>query len=185
MTKPLLIFPFLLALISASAFAHDPFEITLTAYLHTNRVELRAVMLRKTIQQVARSQGVHLLDFSIPSEREETMPVLRAQATGLFELKCGTNFLRATKSEAIISEEDHVGFNLVYPTGTNTTLRLDAKLLSHLPTVDPYAVSVTVLDMVNNKVTGQKILDPQNTVMGLQLPAPVSPLKTKPELILP
>jgi hypothetical protein len=46
-------------------------------------------------------------------------------------------------------------------------------------------VSVTVLDMVNNKVVQQKILDPQNTAMDLPLPAPVSPPKTKPELILP
>jgi hypothetical protein len=177
-------FPGLLLLFASfHSFAHDSFEITLTARLYTNRIELRAVMLRKTIQHVAESQGVHLLDFSIPSEREEAMPILRSQAAGLFALACGTNMIRASKIEVALAEEDHVGFNLIYPI-TNVlecaAMKLDAKLLAHLPTDDPYAVSVIVLDLENNQVRGEKILNTKSPSMELTLPRPITQPKQEP-----
>jgi hypothetical protein len=152
------------------ALAHDSFEITATVYLHTNHVELRAIMLRKTIQHVAENQGVHLLDFSIPSERDEAMPSLRAQAPGLFALMCGTNSHRAAQTNVTILEEDHVAFSLIYP-ATNAAVKLGANLLSHLPADDPYAISITVLDMENNKVVAQTTLNVKNPRMDLTLPA--------------
>jgi len=175
--KALCILPLLLAFASSSALAHDPLEITATAYLRTNHLELRVVMIRKIIQRAAVSQGVHLLDFSIPSERAEAMPVLRALAGGLFALTCGTNVLHATNSSAKIAAEDHVEFTSLYPTAaaTNGPLRLDAKVLGFLPADDSYAVNLIVLDMVNNKVLEQKLLNAKNGAIEFALPAREAP----------
>ena len=167
------------------AHAHDPLEISATVYLHTNRLELRAVMMRPAILRVADHQAVPLLDFSIPSERDEAMPMLRSLAGGLFSLTCGTNSLRATETNVILGAEDHVGFNLVFPT-TNATVKLVARLLAHLPSEDPYGVNIIVLDMVSNKVVEQKLLNAPNPVMELipptitatNQPPPVKPDST-------
>ena len=180
-----LILPFAF-LIARPAFAHDPLEISATVYLHTNRIELRAVMMRQAILRIADHQAVPLLDFSIPAEREEAMPMLRSLAGGLFTLTCGTNILRTTESNVIIGAEDHVGFNLTYPLppglaegATNRfplsafrfpLFTLDARLLAHLPTEDPYGVNVVVLDLVNNKVLDQKLLNVQNPAMEISPP---------------
>ena len=163
-----LIFNF--AFLISTAFAHDPLEISATVYLHTNRLELRAVMMRKTILFAADHQGVPLLDFSIPAEREEALPMLRSLAPGLFTLTCGTNVLIPTDTKVILGAEDHVGFNLVFPT-TNKPVKFDAKLLAHLPAQDPYGVNVTVLDLVNNRVLEQKLLNAPNPTIEIALPS--------------
>ncbi len=202
-----LIFNF--ALLVSTAFAHDPLEITATVYLHTNRIELRAVMTRATILLAADHQGVPLLDFSIPAERDEALPMLRALAPGLFTLARGTNLLTATETNVILGAEDHVGFNLTFPlgqpesgkresekaeTGTQSVsafplFTLHARLLAHLPAQDPYGVSVTVLDLVNNKVLDQKLLNAQNPSTEIAPPQTVTtnqpPIAPKSAPILP
>ncbi len=184
-------------LLCPPAFAHDPLEISATVYLHTNRLELRAVMTRKTILLAADRQAVPLLDFSIPAEREEALPMLRSLAPGLFTLTCGTNVLTATGVRIIIGAEDHVGFDFTFTNGwvdqwiagsardtTNRasepsrhptvqssshppTLRLDARILAQLPKQDPYGVSVTVLNLVNNEVITQQLLSAQSPTIAI------------------
>lgn len=209
MNKLPAIFLLLLALAPSEVFAHDPLEISATVYLHTNRLELRAVMMRKAILLAADHQGVPLLDFSIPAERDEAMPMLRSLAPGLFTLSCGTNVLTATEVKVILGAEDHVGFNLTFPregmdefrggwmngrndapsspvqssshptiqpsnhlppAGRRPSLRLDARVLAQLPKQDPYGVSVTVLDLVNNQVLDQKLLNAENPVTEIARP---------------
>lgn len=160
------------AIFPDAAQAHDPLEISATVYLHTNRLELHTVMLRQTILRIADRQAVPLLDFSIPAERDEAMPVLRSLAPGLFTLTAGTNSLRATETNVILGAEDHVGFNLTYPLPADgvtnrfplsafrfPTFTLNARLLNYLPKTDPYGVSVVVLDLVNSRVLEQKVLN--------------------------
>lgn len=212
-----LIFNF--AFLISTAFAHDPLEITATVYLHTNRIELRAVMMRKAILLAADHQGVPLLDFSIAAERDEALPMLRSLAPGLFALTCGTNVLTATETNVILGAEDHVGFNLTFPKGLMDewrdglmgdtgaqasdlsnhpiiqsfnhppSLRLDARLLAHLPAQDPYGVSLTVLDLVNNQVLEQKLLNASDPVTEIALPPAATtnqpPAAKKPAAILP
>lgn len=159
-------------LFARPAFAHDPLEISATVYLQTNRIELRAVMMRKTILLAADHQGVALLDFSIPAEREEALPMLGSLAPGLFTLTCGSNSLTATEAKVILGAEDHVGFNLTYP-ATNVTVKLAATLLAHLPRQDPYGVNVVVLDLAHNQVLEQKLLVAENSAMEIT-PRPVA-----------
>ena len=183
------------------AFGHDPLEISATVYLHTNRLELRAVMMRKAVLLAADHQGVPLLDFSIPAERDEAMPMLRSLAPGLFTLTCGTNVLTASDVKVILGAEDHVGFDFTFPVEIkNENLRmknsetattnsfplsafhfplcsLNARLLAQLPKQDPYGVNVTVLDLVNNEVWEQKLLNAQNPVM--EIARPPSPVERR------
>ncbi len=165
-----------------AARAHDPLEIGATVYVQTNRVEMTVVLMRKTIMRITERQGVHLLDFSRPEERDEALPVLRAQGAGLFDLNCGTNMLHTAPAEAIIGKEDHVGFKLSYPLPetrtTNDTLRFDARLLGHLPADEGYGVSVVVLDMANGKVTAQKVLNASDHTVEIALPMLPGPANT-------
>ena len=134
--------------------------------------------------RIAEKQGVHLLDFSRPEERDEALPVLLAQGAGLFDLNCGTNVLRAAPAEVILGNEDHVGFKLAYALPenqtTNAMLRFDAKLLGHLPTDEGYGVSLVVLDMTNNKVIGQKMLNASGPVFEIAMPPPPVPTNALP-----
>lgn len=199
-TQVMRVIAFLYLLFSLIAFpgtarAHDPLEISATVYLHTNRLELRAIMVRQTILRIADHQAVPLLDFSIPAEREEAMPMLRSLAGSLFTLTCGTNVLRATEANVILGAEDHVGFNLTFPLPASaedgptnrfplSTFRfpifsLNARLLAHLPSEDPYGVNVIVLDVVNNKVREQKLLNAQTATMEIALTNQPNQLKVK------
>jgi hypothetical protein len=162
-------------ILMSSAWAHDVTEIGLSVYLHTNRVELNVVLVRPTIMRAADAQGVHLLDFSRPDERENAMPVLRAQGAELFTLRMGTNTLKAAAPVITLGEDDHVSFRLTYPTptprGTNDLLRLEARILSHLPAAEGYGVSVTVLDKVRLRVVEQALLKSGSQYREWQLPA--------------
>ncbi|MFO1488549.1 MAG: hypothetical protein U1F65_08725 [Verrucomicrobiota bacterium] len=153
-------FALLLALVlpGGRAFAHDPLEISATLLLQTNRLELRAVMLRPTILRLADHRAVPLLDFAIPSEREEALPMLRSLAGELFQLRAGTNTLRPLPPEVLIGAEDHVSFHLTYP-AAEPPLKLDARLFKDLPAQDAYGVNLIVLDMVNHQVLDQKLLN--------------------------
>ena len=127
--------------------------------------------------------------------------MLRALAPGLFTLTCGTNALAASDVKVIIGAEDHVGFDFTFPVEMkNEELRmknseaattnrfplsafhfplcsLNARLLAQLPKQDPYGVSVTVLDMINNQVLDQKILYAQNPVT--EIAPPRSPVERR------
>jgi hypothetical protein len=165
-----------------SARAHDVCEIGAAVYLHTNRVELNVVLVRPTIMRAADAQGVHLLDFSRPDERENALPVLRSQGGKLFILRLGTNQLAALPVTVNLGQDDHVNFRLTYPTpiprGTNDLLTLEAKVLSHLPTDERYAVSLTMLDMVNPRVVSQKLLRSGAATCEVTLPPPVGATPT-------
>ena len=165
----------------SSVGAHDVSEIGTAVYLHTNRVELNVVLVRPTIMRAADAQGVHLLDFSRPDERENAMPVLRSQGEALFTLQLGTNRLAPLPVTVNLGQDDHVNFRLTYltpiPRGTNDLLTLEAKVLSHLPTDERYAVSLTILDMVNPRVVSQKLLRSGASTCEVNLPTPFA---TKP-----
>ena len=171
---------------AARVFAHDRLETSATVYLRGTNVELRVVMLRKTVMLAAERQGIHLVNFSIPSELEDAMPVLRAQAAGLVTLNVGTNVLRAAQTNVLIgAEEEHVGFNLVYLLPANSAFRLDAKILGQLPPDEPFAVNLTALDMVNNKVVTQQLIYAASPTLELSLPTATAPVQSKVETHTP
>ena len=157
-TRPTFVGFLLLVLLSLtlSAFAHDPYEISSTVRLETNR----------TLVEVEMEFNGAMLLAGEPRSREPAdqaalfqakLPELRRQAGQFFEVGSASGAMVATGTNVTLGVENHVKFDLEYP-ATRAGLKLNATGLRTLSERGPFGVSVTVLDMVNMKVLGQPVL---------------------------
>ena len=141
---------------SASSRAHDPYEITSVAYLHSNRIELFVEMEFPTGMTLAGQKPVR--DIAVLNQFEAAMPRLRDLAGSFFDLTAGNNVVLPLSTNVELGVEDHIRFQVEFKPTPYRPLRFVARGLGAESSESPYGTSLTVLDMVNQKVLGQTTL---------------------------
>ena len=140
----------------ATVAAHDPYEITSVAYLHSNRIELFVEMEFPTGMTLAGQKPVH--DVAVLSQFETALPRLRELAGNFFNLTAGNNVVLPLSTNVELGVEDHIRFQVEFKPTPYRPLRFVARGLGAESSESPYGTSLTVLDMVNQKVLGQTTL---------------------------
>ncbi len=167
--------PLLAALLALAAplssFAHDPYEITATAYLWTNRVDLNVAMEFRTGLRLAGVEPRPPAGVSTTNWFAENRAALLASAKSFCQVQSGSNLLPIRSVEVALGVEDHIEMRMEYPPATERPLRFDAAGLKALAGQGQYGVVLTVLDMVNGKVLGQPVLFADAPTLAVEIPA--------------
>ncbi|MGC3957075.1 MAG: hypothetical protein QM813_03650 [Verrucomicrobiota bacterium] len=145
----------LLGLATNIAHAHDPYEITSVAYVRSNVIELFIEMEFPAGMRLAGVEPVR--DVAVLSQFEKAQPQLTALAGSFFDFTAGNNRVAALTTNVSLGVEDHIQFKLEYVATPLRPLQFTARGLRS-GTDSPYGTSLTVLDMVNQKVLGQTTL---------------------------
>ncbi len=146
----------LLAWFATTATAHDPYEITSTAYVRSNQIELFIELEFPTGMKLA---GINpLRDAAVVSQFESALPRLRELAGSFFRLTAGNNAVAVLSTNVELGVEDHIRFRLEYAATPHRPLQFTAHGLGADSDENPYGTSLTVMDMVNQKVLGQTTL---------------------------
>lgn len=140
----------------ATVAAHDPYEITSVAYIHSNRIELFVEMEFPTGMTLAGQKPVH--DVAVLSQFETALPRLRELAGSFFNLTAGNNVVLPLSTNVELGVEDHIRFQIEFRPTPYRPLRFLARGLGADANANPFGTSLTVLDMVNQKVLGQTTL---------------------------
>lgn len=138
------------------ALAHDPFEINSVAYLYSNRIEIFVEMEFPTGMTLAGQKPVR--DVAALSQFEAALPQLRELAGSFYDLNAGNNVVLPLATNVELVVEDHIRLHLEYTPTPHRPVRFIARGLGVEANDNPYGVSLTVLDMVNQKVLGQTTL---------------------------
>lgn len=147
-----------LVLSAMSAFAHDPYEITSTVRLNADGIELQVEM------EFPASMLLVGVDPAAAGERLPAdlfvshLPQLKAQAGRFVEIASGSVPLHAESTNVTLEVEDHVFFRLSFPATELRSLRVSVPGLQTLAGHGPFGTTLTVLDMVHQKVMGQEVL---------------------------
>ena len=145
----------LLALAGNFARAHDPYEITSVVYVRSNVIELFIEMEFPAGMRLAGVEPVR--DVAVLSQFEKAQPQLAVLAGSFFDFTAGNNTVAALSTNVALGMEDHIQFKLEYAATSLRPLQFTARGLRS-GTDSPYGTSLTVLDMVNQKVLGQTTL---------------------------
>lgn len=140
----------------ATVAAHDPYEITSVAYIHSNRIELFVEMEFPTGMTLAGQKPVR--DVAVLTQFESALPRLRELAGNFFNLTAGNNVVLPLSTNVELGVEDHIRFQVEFKPTPYRPLRFVARGLGAESSESPYGTSLTVLDMVNQKVLGQTTL---------------------------
>ncbi len=135
--------------------AHDPYEISSVVYLRSNQIELFIEMEFPTGMMLAGEKPSRDLDAQ--SQFEAAVPGLEQLAGGLFEFTAGNHALVALRTNVVLGVEDHIQCKVEYASTDYRPLRLVQRGLRGVSD-SGYGISLTVLDMVNQKVLGQTTL---------------------------
>ncbi len=146
----------LAGLFITSARSHDLYEITSVAYVRSNQIELFIEMEFPAGMKLAGVNPVR--DVAVVSQFESALPRLRELAGGFFRLTAGNNAVAVLSTNVELGVEDHIRFRLEYAATPHRPLQFTARGLGADSGENPYGTSLTVLDMVNQKVLGQTTL---------------------------
>jgi hypothetical protein len=140
----------LAVLFASNARAHDPFEITATIYVRTNHLELFIEMEPRPARLLSGAPAA--------IEPEMVLSQLELKAPTLVRIWSGPTELKPTSITAMEGTENHAQLRLLYPLPPAGPFRIETPLLAQLQADGPYGVTLTVLDLVNQKVLGQSVL---------------------------
>jgi hypothetical protein len=146
----------LTAMLATRALAHDPYEITSVAYLYSNRTELFIEMEFPTGLNLAGQKPTR--EVVAASQFETALPRLRELAGRFYEFTAGNHVVLPLATNVELGVEDHIRFRLEFAPTAHRPLRFVARGLGAEAGETPYGTSLTVLDMVNQKVLGQTTL---------------------------
>lgn len=149
--------------------AHDPYEITSAVYVRSNVIELFIEMEFPAGMRLAGVEPVR--DVAVLTQFEKAQPQLVALAGSFFDFTAGNNTVAALSTNVALGVEDHIQLKLEYAATPLRPLQFTARGLRR-GTDAPYGTSLTVLDMVNQKVLGQTTLFADSP--RAQFPAPQS-----------
>jgi hypothetical protein len=147
----------LLALTSLRALAHDPYEITSTLSLYSNRTELRVEMEARTALLFAGHNAL-VTSEQIPGIFTSLHEALTDTASRFLKLTTAGRDLHPEKTSLLLGVEDHLQFTLQFPRVRGGSIHCEARVLQAFTNEGPYGISLTVLDLVNKKVLGQSVL---------------------------
>lgn len=150
----------LLSLAGNFARAHDPYEITSVVYVRSNVIELFVEMEFPTGMKLAGVEPVR--GAAALTQFEQAQPQLATLAGGFFDFTAGNNRVAALTTNISLGVEDHIQFKLEYAATPLRPLQFTARGLRGVSD-SPYGTSLTVLDMVNQKVLGQTTLFADST----------------------
>lgn len=139
-----------------AARAHDPYQIISVAYLHSNRTELVMEMEFPTAMKLAGIEPAR--EAAAVSQFEGALPQLRAAAGAFFQFTAGNQTVVAQRTNVELVVENHIRFQLQFAPTPFQPLRFAAPGLRALAELGPYGASLTVLDLVHQKVVGQSTL---------------------------
>jgi hypothetical protein len=174
----------LLALLVASAKAHDAYEITSVVYLQTNRIELFVEMEFPTAMKLAGLTPTR--EVAVLSQFEAGLPRLREAAGNFYEITAANNVIHPLSTKVELVVDDHIQFRVEFASTPHRPLHFTARPLRTLAEQGGYGASLTVLDMVNKKVLGQTTLFADSAVAEFSVtnrtvqPAPAAPLPLVP-----
>jgi hypothetical protein len=153
------------AFLCLRAFAHDPYEITSTLSLYSNRCELNVELEFRAGMQLAGNNGFETADPA--ALFESAHPALTNSAAQFFRLSADGTELKPQRADVTLGVENHIRFKISYPAIPTAPLSLDAPGLKSLSNDGPYGASLTVLDMQNKKVIAQSVLFAASPVLSL------------------
>jgi len=137
------------------AWAHDPFEGTATVRLRTNSIDLAITLNGSTAMSLCDDEDLKSARYG-PEVFENNLAAFRKSAGSLFEISVAGNRLAAFETNAFLGKENDAEYRLRYPRLPGV-INLKADYLGRLPR-EGYGAMLTVLDMENNVVVGQKLL---------------------------
>ncbi|HEX5218032.1 MAG TPA: hypothetical protein VFZ59_00570 [Verrucomicrobiae bacterium] len=135
--------------------AHDPYEITAVVYVRSNVIELFVEMEFPAGMTLAGLSPTR--DVAAETQFEAGLPQLKNLAGGLFEITAGNNVVQPLSTNMELGVELHIRGRVEFALTDYRPLRFVPRELKAVPDV-PYGISLTVLDMVNQKVLGQSAL---------------------------
>jgi hypothetical protein len=150
----------LILTVSRTAHAHDPYEITSTAYLRSNRLDVEIEMEFRTALSLAGVENPWSLKDPPEDLFQSKLPLLQEAAGNFFKIAAGGEPLAVRATNVVLGVENHVRFTLEFPADARRPLRFAADGLKPFEGQGPYGTSLTVLDMVNKKVLSQAVLYP-------------------------
>jgi len=139
-----------------TALAHDPYEITSTLSLYSNRAEL-LVELEFRAGMFLSGHAEPMGANDAPAQFEVARGALTKTAGQFFRLSTGHEDFKPASTAVTLGVENHIRFKLSYPPLTDA-FSLSIPGLKSLSDQGPYGASITVLDMENKKVLGQSVL---------------------------
>ena len=145
----------LMLLSIGSARAHDPYEIAAVVYVRSNVIELFMEMEFPTGMTLAGLTPTR--DVAAETQFEAGLSQLKNFAGGLFEITAGNNVVQPLSTNVELAVEMHIRGHVEFALTDYRPLRFVPRGLKAVPDV-PYGVSLTVLDMVKQKVLGQAAL---------------------------
>jgi hypothetical protein len=149
-----LIFGLMLAGV-ATSLAHDPYEITAVVYIQSNRIELFVEMEFPTGMTLAGQKPSR--EATISSQFEVALPQLEKLAGAFLEITAGNNAVLPLRTNVQLGVEDHIQCKVEFAPTDYRPLRFVPRGLRNVAD-SPYGISLTVLDMVKQKVLGQTTL---------------------------
>lgn len=145
----------LLTLAGTAALAHDPYEITSAVYVRSNVIELFIEMEFPTGMKFAGVEPQR--EVAALTLFEQAQPKLTTLAGSFFDFTAGNNRVAALTTNVSLGVENHIQLKVEYAATSLRPLQFTARGLRAM-TDAPYGTSLTVLDMVNQKVLGQTTL---------------------------
>ena len=136
--------------------AHDPYEITATASIQTNRIEFRALFEYRAARLLA-GLGWPTNQINESAEFLVMQPALEKVAAEFFRVTAAEKVLSPGAVEVSLGVENHVTFAVNFPANNVSGIIVSAPGLTALAAEGPYGTGLTVLDMVRKKVWGQKV----------------------------
>jgi hypothetical protein len=155
-------------LVARRAAAHDPFQITSTARIHADRIELRVTMYERTALKICHSGPPVELG---PAVFEAVRTELEACAARLFEVTSDGEKLAPTSIHVVLTEENDIDSTIVYPPGKEPIV-FDGVHLKRLS--DPtYGAELTVTG--DGAFLGQALLRADESTLRIaRLPGPAA-----------
>lgn len=138
--------------------AHDPYEITSQAMLFSNRLELTVEMEFNAAMLLAGEGRGQSAGEAATQQFERVRSRLMTVARNFLNLATNGVQLLATDARVTLEVENHIRFVLDYPPVADQGFRVAPGELKSLGAHGQYGSSLTVLDMVGQRVLAQSVM---------------------------
>lgn len=145
-----------MVLVTLPGRALDSNVIATTVQIHSNRIELTMEMAFPTAMRLAGWPPSP--EIAAATQLEQAQPALRNLAGMFFDFTAGNHRLTATRTNVQLGVEDQIQCLVEYLPTPHQPLRLMPQGLLVAGPEHPYGVTLTVQDLVNQKVLGQTTL---------------------------